>query len=138
MTRNVLFLMTHVGSGWESLASRLEGSPRIRVFRTGRRYSHPDDVRSLLGEPHGLAGAAALWVDVLLHNKDFAMRGLCGHYKMLFWSRSFAESDLSEFGDRAAAYYDVRLRGMTEYYGRKPGSLWNPVLEGEALFDAVL
>lgn len=136
--------MTHLGSGWEQLAEVLNTHPRIQVYTTGNSYSHPDDVIKLRSQPHKRGGAASVWVDVIFHNKDFAMRRLAQHYKMVFWSRRFedcAESLIYQHGygsEQAESYHGFRLEGMRQYWERKKGSLWNPELKLDSLLGAVL
>lgn len=138
-----IFIMTHVGSGWEGLVEALHRSPRVHCFTTGKHYQHPEDVRELTALPHRRAGAAAVWADVILHNKDFAMKRLCQYYKLVFWvgARERAVDELVRLGygwEQAEDYYDLRLAGLEEYHRRCPASPWNPSLEGDALLGAVL
>jgi hypothetical protein len=142
--RRAVFVMTHLGSGWEKLAGAMNAHPRVQVFATGGSYAHPDDVRALRLLPHKWGGGAAVWGDVILHNKDLAMRRLCEHYKFVFWSRPLEEciDELvvrHKYGWRQAEdYYDYRLAGMRMYAGRRADCLWNPDLEDDALLRAVL
>lgn len=142
MIRKTLFIMTHLGSGWERLVQKLECDPRIHVFNTGRGYHHPDDVRSLTSQIHRRDNAAAIWADVILHNKDFTMRRLSKHYNFIFWSREYEHALpdlLTHFGEeQAESYYMYRLDGMKQYWLRRQGSLWNPSLENELLLGPVL
>lgn len=131
MVKNVVFVMTHLGSGWEVLAARLGGHPRVEVFETGRAYRHPEDVDALRSLPHKQGGAAAVWVDVLLHNHQFTMRQLCAHYKMLFWAAG-------PCGQVAADYYACRMEGLRQYHRRCALGWWNPPLEQDQFFAAVL
>lgn len=148
MIKNTIFVMTHLASGWERLVARLNQHPRIHVFNTGASYAHPDDVKLLRQQIHKQGGAAAIWGDVILHNKDFAMRRLCQHYKMIVWTRPFKETveELVErhgYGrEQAEAYYGFRLQGIQQYWGRKfdrgVAAPWNPDLERDAFLSAVL
>jgi hypothetical protein len=146
MVRKTLFIMTHVGSGWEALAERLQGDSRFHVFNTGLGYHHPDDVRALASLIHPRDNSAAVWVDVVLHNKDFTLKRLMPHYHLLFWSREFEKcrEDLLLHGygpSQADDYYMYRLEGMRQYWERRVkrglSAPWNPSLEGNAVFAAV-
>lgn len=120
--------MTHLDSGWEKLAQKLESKERFHVFNTGRSYHHPDDVNLLTNELHRCDNSAAVWVDLIFHNKDFTMRRLLEYYPMVFWSDSIAP----------CRHLANRLAGMKIYWKRKPGSLWNPSLEDDLLFETIL
>lgn len=76
--------MTHIGSNWELLVESLEKVPQIHVFNTGKSYHHPDDVRNLTDLVHRRSNSSAVWVDLIFHNKDFALKHLSQYYKFLF------------------------------------------------------
>lgn len=140
MVRNVLFIMTHHGSGWERLTECLEQNLRIQCFKTGLSYSHPDDVALLRSNDHRCRNSSAIWADVILDNSHFNMRRLAEHYKFLFWSCDYsqaAEELKTKFGDRAEDYYAYRLDGMRQYWSRRQTSLWNPALDHEAILGAI-
>lgn len=142
--KNTLFLMTHLASGWEKLATVLEECPYLQVYQTGQNYSHPDDVKLLRQNPHKWPSSAAKYVDVIFHNKDFTMKRLCEHYQFIFWATPFEEVvddlvNLHKYGRfQAEDYWSLRLEGMKQYYKRNPGSLWNPPLERETILAAIL
>jgi hypothetical protein len=149
MVRNVVFVMTHLASDYEKLVDVLNTHPLVHVFNTGRSYAHPDDVRSLREQPHKNGGAASIWGDVILHNKDFAMKYVCQHYKLIFWSSTefeeCAEVLQAKHGyglQQAYAYLGYREDGLSQYWWRKyktgVSCLWNPDLDQtDALFAAV-
>lgn len=127
--------MTHIGSGWEKLRDYLELNPRVHVFSTGLGYHHPEDVSALTLKSHRRENSAAIWADVILHNKDFTMRRLCDYYKIIFWACSFAECEAELkgiYGSRAELYWKFRMAGLKQYF-RATQSLWNPVLQGDFL-----
>ena len=127
--KKVLFIMTHLGSGWEELAEVLNEHPNIMCFTTGYSYHHPKDLDFLTNRLHKKDNSAAIWADVLFHNKDFTCKALCKHCKFIYWNRP---SDLDP------VIYRYRFGGMAEYYSRT-GGLCNPsLLERDRLFDAVL
>lgn len=135
--------MTHIGSGWERLSAQLEKTPKVHVFSTGLSYHHPDDVRDLKRQIHRRHNSAAVWADVILHNKDFTMKRLCGDYRFVFWSAPFGQAveELKKagYGDQQAeAYYSFRLEGMRQYFNRCPVALWNPSLEGDSVLESFL
>lgn len=141
MVKKKLFIMTHLGSGWEKLAAALEQNSRFQVFETGQSYHHPEDTKLLESQIHRVDNAVSVWVDVVLHNKDFTMKRLWNYYRFIFWSCPFEECQESlrlRFGDRAESYWHIRMRGLREYHRRCVGSLWNPVLEQNLLLKSVL
>jgi hypothetical protein len=141
---NSLFIMTHLGSGWEKLSVLLEQCPRIEVFQTGFSYKHPDDVSNLTSQIHRRKSSAAIWADVIFHNKDFVMKRLCNYYKFIFWSSSFedcVDELISKHGynkNNAENYWRFRIEGMKQYHKRTQNSLWNPSLEKEFILASIL
>lgn len=134
--------MTHVGSGWEKLAEALERSSRFHVFSTGRCYQSIDDLMKLYEQPHRRQNSASVWVDVVLHNKDFSLKNLCKYFGFIFWSKPFEMVEpelLRVYGPQYARnYWDYRMAGLRFYHKRCPRSLWNPELNGESCFQSIL
>lgn len=141
MVKKTLFIMTHLGSKWELLTRYLEQDARFQVFQTGASYAHPEDVQHFLtNQPHRKNNAAAVWVDVIFHNKDFTMKSLCKYYKFIFWSCPLENCDEElhrEFGARSVDYWNYRMDGLRIYHQKVPESLWNPVLEGDVVLRSV-
>ena len=141
--KNTLFLMTHLGSGWEKITTLLKECPRVDVFQTGLSYGHPDDLSGLLDQPHKRKSSAAVWVDVIFHNKDFKMKRIANHYKFIFWSSSFEncaeELILKHKYNKINAqnYWEYRIEGLKQYHKRTPNSLWNPPLDKELVFRSI-
>lgn len=139
--KQVLFVMTHLGSDWEMLAEALERNPRIQVYNTGTTYQHPDQLQILQRQIHKQDNAVAVRADVIFHNKDFTMKRLCSHFPFIFWTKHFEQCEealreLGYDGERAKDYWTYRMAGLNQYYGRSPRSLWNPSLEADDLFEA--
>jgi hypothetical protein len=142
VTKKPLFIMTHLGSGYEKLSLALEEQEIFHVFQTGNSYKHPTDVSNLVSLPHFHDNSSAIWVDVIFHNKDFAMKQLCPYYNFIFWSCSF-EDCLEELVEKhnykeeqAKNYWSYRMEGIKQYQKRTKG-LWNPSLEGEFMFSSI-
>lgn len=130
--------MTHIGSGWEHVAKWLETDRNVHVFQTNSSYQHPEDVIILKKQIHRKQTSAAVWSDVILHNKDFSMKLWCDHYRFVFWSVSWENCKdelMNKFGNHASAYYCFRLEGLRQYKRRSPSGLWNPDLESDFLFE---
>jgi hypothetical protein len=126
--KQTLFIMTHLESGWEKLVEILNEHPSIECFSTGYSYHHPKDLDFLTSRVHKRDNSAAIWADVILHNKDFTCKALCECCKFIYWD---CPSDIDP------VIYRYRLGGMMEYY-RRTGGLWNPSLEGDGIFTAIL
>ena len=141
--KRTLFIMTHIGSNWENLVNVIEKNVRFQCFNTGISYKHPEDVNGLTSLLHRCENAASVWCDVILHNKDFAMKNLCQHYKFIYWVRSRQESidDLIfkyRYGpEQAENYYDYRLSGLGQYFRRCPKSIYNPDLGSNSFLSAI-
>ncbi len=138
--KNFLFIMTHIGSGWEKLVEALYRSPRFDFFNVQFSYRHPDDLRPLANNKHRKDDASAIYADVVLHNKDFNCKLLCNHCQFIFWHSDF-ESAIPVLLQRyeplqARRYYDFRLEGMRQYYRRSLKALWNPSLDGDVFFGS--
>lgn len=148
MAKPTIFIMTHLASGWEKLVEAIHRNPRVEIFNTGVSYSHPEHVWALRAKPHRFGGAAAVWGDVILHNKDFAMRRLCQHYHMIFWCGPYEETvnDLVKSHgykkEQAELYCWNRSEGMAQYWRRKrdlgQNPLWNPNLEDDSFLSSIL
>ena len=141
--KRTLFILTHVASGWEKLAEALERDQRVQVFNTGGGYHHPDDVHDLTDRIHRRNNSAAVWADVIQFNKDFTLKRLMQHYRIVVWTKEFEQcrDDLLRLGygsEQAEHYYAYRLDGIKQYWMRRQTSLWNPDLEREDLLDAIL
>lgn len=142
--KNSLFIMTHLGSGWEKLASLLEEYPHIHVFQTGFNYGHPDDLFPLLSQIHRRKSSAAIWVDVIFYNQNFTMKRLVNHYNFIFWSCPL-ENCVNELTSKhgykqknAEDYWRFRIEGMKQYHKRTSKSLWNPELDKELVLRSIL
>lgn len=140
---NTLFIMTHLGSGWEKLSKLLEKNSYIQVFQTGNSYKHPTDVSLLTSQIHRRNSSVSIWVDVIFHNKDFTMKHLCDYYKIIFWSCDFkdCEEELKNKYNysqkQAEDYWSYRVQGLKQYKKRSPFSLWNPPLEEKSIFQSI-
>lgn len=141
--KNTLFLMTHLASGWESLAAKLEECPSIHVFQTNLSYHHPDDIIALKKNSHKRKNSTSIWADVIFHNKDFTMKRLCNYYNFIFWSCDL-EDCLEELiqknnysKEQAKNYWNYRNEGLRQYYKRCRNSLWNPELNIETILSSI-
>lgn len=137
--RRVLFIMTHLGSGWGKLVARLKEDRRFDFFQTGHRYSHVEDLAVLTAHPHRRENGAAVWSDVILFNDRFTSRELCQCCRFIYWHQPLDLSD-PELANIACPmeYLEHRLAGMRQYFRRTPRAIWNPDLEDDSVFDSIL
>lgn len=131
--QNILFIMTHEGSGWEKLVEKLKEDQRFDFFKTDFYYHHPDDLEILTNNQHRRDNAAAVWSDVILHNKDFTCRALRDSCKFVYWQGPI-KIPLDQ--------YSYRVQGM-RWYHQKTGGLWLQYFngipsEGDSLLTAIL
>lgn len=131
--------MTHLGSDWQEVAKILNDYPNIECYKTDFSYLHPEDLGQLVDRPHKKNNASSIWVDVILHNKDFACEALCNYYKFIYWMKPF-DKEHYEFGlvAKPELYYRNRIAGLKQYFQKTPNSLWCPVLEENLFFSAFL
>ena len=136
--RNVLFIMTHLGSGWEHLVDKLKEDQRFDFFKTNFYYHHPEDLEILTNNQHRCENSAAVWSDVILHNKDFTCRALRDSCKFVYWQGPTSPSSLP------LDHFAYRIQGM-KWYHQKTGGLWlyycnqfTEVSDGDSLLTAVL
>jgi hypothetical protein len=103
----------------------LEQNPKIQVFQTGIEYKHPDDLKKLWENRHRNDNAAAWWVDVILHNKDFSCRKLKDCCKFMYFSADpmLALHHVPYGVFSAAAYLRFRYMGI-RYWGERTKGMW--------------
>jgi hypothetical protein len=125
--KKTLFLMTHLGSGWQNTVNILNSDPRIEISMTGLQYHHPDDIDFLTRQPHKSSNSVAIWGDVILHNHNFTCQSLFNDSYFVFLNSEFDinHSEWKGYTD-SEIYYRMRLFGMNQYFRRAVKSIWNP------------
>jgi len=126
--------MTHKGSNWEMLVEKLKEDQRFDFFQTGQTYDHPDDLQVLLSNIHRRDNAAAIWCDVILHNKDFTCRALRESCQFIYFQGPL---------DIFPIEYAYRIQGM-KWYHKKTGGIWlleqdleSPISKGDSFLSAI-
>lgn len=140
--KKTLFVMTHVGSGWERLIDGLMEIPEVDFSDAQLEYHHPEDLKNLHRHEHRKNDSLAIWCDVILHNKDFSCKLLCDHCHFIYWHSSTyeeAEHQLLKVyePEQARRYYDFRTVGLWQYFQRTPGAVWNPSPDRDSLLAAI-
>ncbi len=133
--KNVVFLMTHHWSNWESVVDFLNQHPDVQCYNTDNSYWHPDDLYFLTSKPHKKNNAASVWVDVIFHNKDFACDALCKSCGFIYWAKS--EDEITCPIEECRKYHRHRLFGLASYYKRTPKAVWNPKLQPNLFLGSV-
>ncbi len=141
MVKKTLFIMTHLGSGWEKLVGVLDKNPNIQVFNTGMSYNHPSDVHYLTSQIHKQSNSASVWVDLIFYNKDFTMKRLTEYYKFIFWTTTLDETNselTKKYGkSQLVNYYNFRISGISQYCQRVKNPILNPDLKTNFFLDAI-
>jgi len=127
--KNVVFIMSHFGSGSFDLVRMMNRNPRITIENSGARYYHPDDLEWLFSKEHKLKNAAAIYGDHILLNANFACDALLKAYKFIYVIRS-AKMALnrivtqSKFSEKnTLSYYAFRLTRISEMAKATPGAV---------------
>lgn len=134
--KNVLFLMSHLGSGYEQLFENLCEIEHIDGFETGSSYAHPDDLSVLTENIHKNDNVKAVYLDSLLFNHSLTSSTLCETCKFIFMVREPSGTlrelvDNHNFSEAAAVrYYCLRIGGIHQYLKRIPSA---PLVKYESL-----
>lgn len=118
--KNIVFIVSHLGSGSENLIQILNNHPRIEIKTLGIRWSHPDDLPYLTALRHKHGTTAAIYGDHILYNENFSCKSLYNSAKFIYFIRS-AEALKSDKVTRS--YYQLRLRRIYEMAYCTPGSV---------------
>jgi len=130
--KNVVFIVSHLHSGSNSLIQTLNENPRVHIQNTKLAYNHPDVLRNLFSLGHKLDDSSAVFGDHILFNTDFSSNVFYDYAKFIYVvrdGRSTLESILSDERlnydlDKAVLYYSFRLRRMYEMATRTPKSIF--------------
>ena len=126
--KKLLFIASHLGSGYEKLGAILNENNRIMMYSTGMVYSHPENVRILYDFGHKLDNSAAIYGDYILFNPNLSHSSYYDFAKFIYVISSaeytlnkLIEDDYDEL--RACRYYCFRLRRIYEMARRTPGAV---------------
>ena len=133
--KNMLFIVSHLGSGSNILFDWLDKNPKIQGNRIPMYYSNPIDLEAITSKPHKTDNTAAIYMDELLFNYSFACPQLYNTCKFIYFIRE-ARPTLNKIvstttslqikytPERACKYYKYRLRRMCEMSKRTPGAIF--------------
>jgi hypothetical protein len=130
--KRIMFLMTHLGSGWEQYAETLTADVNIDLVKVDPASNpfmihHLDQLHWITDVPHKKDNSESIWLYPVFHNMQMTRQtfvSLLGHHRFAFYAGSPADSiDKIVKTHRytpanAAAYYSYRLQGMYLYWKR--------------------
>lgn len=117
--KKVCFVVSHLGSGSESLVAALNAHPQCTIHESGVRYESASSLRWLFRAGHKCRDASAVYGDHLIFNSSISSRLLYGMCRFIFVVRPARHSleDIMSAGysaEGASAYYRFRLRRICE------------------------
>lgn len=125
--KNILFIVSHLNSGYEYLINSLNTNERIDIKYSQLTYSHPEILDYLFSQGHKLNNSACFYGDLILFNKNISSKSFYSFSNFIFLIRepefvlnSLIQSD--KFNELSAyRYYSFRLRRMYEmtHYSKK-------------------
>lgn len=110
----ILFLETHIGSGYQELVKTLETHERIQSFSGDFVYSSPISLIELTSLKHKDMSAAAIYMDVIIQNHTIASKSVYSNVQNLYFIRDPAGAlgDIASVVgmENALTHYQLRLR----------------------------
>jgi hypothetical protein len=134
--KNVLFIISHFGSGSHDLVKVMNRNPIITIETSHGAYYHPDDMNWMFAKKHKWPTASAIYGDHLLLNANFACKSLLTCCKFIYVVRSAksALNNMREYSqENAASYYCFRLTRICELARCTPGAVlltWDDLTSG--------
>lgn len=118
--KNILFVVSHLGSGYENLIYSLNKNERIDIKFLQLSYTHPEVLDYLYNAGHKLDNSASFYGDLILFNKNFSCKAFYKFAKFIYFIHSPYQTlnricllnKLSE--NEAFKYYSFRLRRIYE------------------------
>ncbi len=124
--KNVVFLISHLGSGSDALSNILNRNPRVWMTKTGESYIHPLDLVNLTDLLHKAETSASYWGDHLLFNHQIGHKAFYEICKFIYMMRP-ARAALNEMQGYepfyAMRYYCYRLRRMWDMFKKTPNAI---------------
>lgn len=118
--KNILFVVSHLGSGYENLINSLNKNERIDIKFSQLSYTHPEILDYLYDEGHKLDNSASFYGDLVLFNKNFSCKAFYKFAKFIYFINSPHQTLnriclLNKLGEKEAfRYYSFRLRRIYE------------------------
>ena len=127
--KNILFIITHIGSGAEYFNSILNENERIHIYEEIINFDHPSVIDSILSQPHKTNNNAAVYGTVNYFNKDFSCKSLLKFSKFIYVVREPTEcfnifyKNEKNYNLGVLRYYTFRLRRIYEMATKTPGAI---------------
>lgn len=118
--KNILFIVSHLGSGYESLIYSLNKNERIDIKSLQLSYTHPEVLDYLYEKGHKLDNSASFYGDLILFNKNFSCKAFYSFAKFIFFINAPITSlneicKTNKLNEKEAfKYYSFRLRRIYE------------------------
>lgn len=127
--KNILFIVSHLGSGYENLIHSLNKNERIDIKFLQLSYTHPEILDYLYGDGHKLDNSASFYGDLIIFNKNFSCKAFYKFSKFIYFINSPQKTlnkiclynKLNE--KEAFRYYSFRLRRIYEMACCTKGSI---------------
>lgn len=126
--RNILFLVSHIGSNSFNLFECFNDNSRIVMYNNNGFYKDVTDLEKLSSLPHKIDNTAAIYGDHLLTNTTYYIESMYRMCKFVYVISSAAKAlpkivDEGYAPDKADAYYRFRLHRICEMGKRTPGAV---------------
>jgi len=137
--KKVCFVVSHLGSGSESLAAALNAHPQCTIHESGVRYESASSLRWLFRAGHKCRDASAVYGDHLIFNSSISSRHIYRVCRFIFVIRP-ARHSLEEImsagysAEGASSYYRFRLRRICEIAALAPSRMileWDDLAKEE-------
>ncbi len=114
--KKVLFLHTHVGSGYRVLLEQLDKTPKFQSYSGYAPFKTYEDLTQLTSNKHKLGNVSAVYVHPLLKNEEWVYKRIRDAAKNIFLIASPEISFSEIYGqyDDGIGYYAFRLKGLYE------------------------
>lgn len=130
--KNVVFIVSHLHSGSDSLIQTLNENPRVQIQSTKLAYNHPDVLRSLFSLGHKLDNSSAIFGDHILFNTDLSSSTFYDFAKFIYVIRDgrgtlediLFDKNLNYDQNKAELYYSYRLRRIYEMASKTPNAIF--------------
>ncbi len=143
MRGKVLFLSSHLGSGYDEFGRFLDENPRIQGYESKGFYDHPDKVLYLKEQRHKNDTAAAIHMTKLIWNQQLQSKYLLDFCYFLYLVREphYSLSSIVREGyneKTALRYYTTRLQRITQMAKLTKGAVfltWESLTRAEGYGD---
>jgi len=114
--KKVLFIHSHIGSGYKELMTELDKVPKIQCFEGYAPFRHPEDLSSLTNNKHKLNNVSAIYVHPIIKNYEWVSKKIRETAKNIFLIArpEICFNEISKHYLKDFDYYSFRLKGLYE------------------------